>query len=247
MAPASRQGHTRTLQPLSSRARLLCRSRGPGPSAASLSCPRPHLSWVFKLTPARDATERARDCPRWTPSEQIVRAFRRSLSAPSTVKCPDPQSSCTRRVDAVIICSPSLPKFGAIAANNAFWHFIATRPGADEAASQLTTSPSLSLSWPRPISIKSDLSQTVLILGDEAHSGSHHGSAASHTPVSATDTAGTHSHFTHAQTQPHQSTALIRMDKGYHLVTLVAAGSPLHLAPLQRSRLSPRQHADGRL
>ena len=59
---------------------------------------------------------------------------------------------------------------------------------------------------------------------------------ASHTPVSPTDTAGTHSHFTHAQTQPHQSTALIRMGKGYHLVTLVAAGSPLHSAPLQRSR-----------
>ena len=87
------------------------------------------------------------------------------------------------------------------------------------------------------------MSQTALILGDEAHSGSYHGSAASHTPVSATDTAGTHSHFTHAQTQPHQSTALIRMGKGYHLVTLVASGSPLHSAPLQRSRLSPRQHA----
>ena len=50
------------------------------------------------------------------------------------------------------------------------------RPGADKAASQLTTSPSLSLSWPRPISIKPELSQTVLILGDEAHSGSYHGS-----------------------------------------------------------------------
>ena len=59
---------------------------------------------------------------------------------------------------------------------------------------------------------------------------------ASLTPVSPTDTAGTHSHFTHAQTQPHQSTALIRMGKGYHLVALVAAGSPLHSAPLQRSR-----------
>ena len=70
---------------------------------------------------------------------------------------------------------------------------------------------------------------------------------ASLTPVSPTDTAGTHSHFTHAQTQPHQSTALIRMGKGYHLVTLVASGSPLHSAPLQRSRLSPRQHADGKL
>ena len=236
MALASRQGHTRTLQPLSSPPRLLCRSPGPGPSVASLSCPRPHISRVFKLTPARDLTERARDCPRWTPSEAIARAFRRSSSAPSTVICLAPQPSCTRRMDAVIICRPCLPKFGATAANSAFRQFIATRPGADEAASQLTTSPFLSLSWPRPISIKSDLSQTVLILGDEAHSGSHHGSAASHTPVSATDTAGTHSHFTHAQTQPHQSTALLRMGKVHHLVTQVASGSSLHSAPLQRSR-----------
>mmetsp|Transcript_18813 Transcript_18813/g.60392 ORF Transcript_18813/g.60392 Transcript_18813/m.60392 type:complete len:215 (+) Transcript_18813:449-1093(+) len=30
--------------------RLLCRSPGPGPSAASLSRPKPHLSWVMKLT-----------------------------------------------------------------------------------------------------------------------------------------------------------------------------------------------------
>ena len=49
-------------------------------------------------------------------------------------------------------------------------------------------------------------------------------------------TAGTHSHFSHAQAQPHQSTALIRMGKGYHLVAQVASGSPLHSAPLQRSR-----------
>ena len=113
---------------------------------------------------------------RWTPCRAIVRAFRRSLSAPSTVICLVPQPSCTRAMGAVIICRPCLPKFGAIAANSTFWHFIATRPGADKAASQLTTSPSLSLSWPRPISIKSELSQTVLILGDEAHSGSYHGS-----------------------------------------------------------------------
>ena len=176
MALASRHGHTRTLQRLSSPSRLLCRPPGPGPSVARLSRPRPHLPWVCKLTPARDATERARDCLRWTPSEAIARAFRRPTPAPPTVKCPDPQPSCTRRMDAVIICRPCLPKFGAIAANSTFRQFIATRPGADEAASQLTTSPSLSLSWPRPISIKSELSQTVLILGDEAHSGSYHGS-----------------------------------------------------------------------
>ena len=160
----------------SSPPRLLCRSPGPGPSVASLSRPRPHLPWVCKLTPARDATERARDCLRWTPSEAIARAFRRSLSAPPTVKCPVPQFPCTRCMDSLIICRPSLPKFGAIAANSTFWHFIATRPGADKVASQLTTSPSLSLSWPRPISSKPELSQTALILGDEAHSGSYHGS-----------------------------------------------------------------------
>ena len=173
------------------------------------------------------------------PSGAIARAFRRSSSAPPTVKCPDPQPSCTRRMDAVIICRPCLPKLGAIAANTTFWQFIATRPGADKAASQLTTLPSLSLSWPRPISSKSEPSQTALILGDEAHSGSYHGSAASHTPVSATDTAGTHSHFTHAQTQPHQSTALLRIGKGYHLVTQAAFGSPLHSAPLNACRAPP--------
>ena len=92
------------------------------------------------------------------------------------------------------------------------------------------------------------MSQTALILGHEAHSGSYHGSyGLIHTSFSLSHTAGTHSHFTHAQTQPHQSTALIRMGKGYHLVTQVASGSPLHSAPLQRSRLSPRQHADGKL
>ena len=70
-------------------------------------------------TPARDATERARDCLRWAPSEAVARAFRtRSLSAPPTVICPDPQLSCTGRMGAVIICRPSLPNFGAIAANN---------------------------------------------------------------------------------------------------------------------------------
>ena len=57
------QRHTWTLQPLSSPPRLLCRSPGPGASVASLRCLNPHLSRVFKLTPARDATERARDCP----------------------------------------------------------------------------------------------------------------------------------------------------------------------------------------
>ena len=74
---------------------------------------------------------------------------------------------------------------------------------------------------------------------------------ASHTPVSPTDTAGTHSHFTHAQAQPHQSTSLLRMGKGYHLVTLVASGSPLHSAPLSCLGLShnstPTASFDARL
>ena len=35
------------------------------------------------------------------------------LSFPSTVKCPVPQLSCARLMDAVIICRPSLLKFGA--------------------------------------------------------------------------------------------------------------------------------------
>ena len=68
LALASRQGHTRTLQPLSSPPRLLCRSPGPGPSVSGLSCPKPHLPRVFKLTPARDATERA---PRLSPVDPI--------------------------------------------------------------------------------------------------------------------------------------------------------------------------------
>ena len=119
VALASRHVQVPTKRRPSSPPRLLCRSPGPGPSVSSLSRPKPHLSWVMKLTLAHT---------------------------------------------------------------------------------------------------------------------SYHGSAASHTPVSATDTAGTHSHFTHAQTQPHQSTALIRVGKVYHLVTQVASGSSLHSAPLQRSR-----------
>ena len=65
-------------------------------------------------------------------------------------------------------------------------------PHADEAASQLASSPSLSLSWPRPIRIKPGLSQTVLTLGDEAHSGSYHGSC------SLTHACFTHRHRRHA-------------------------------------------------
>ena len=49
---------------------------------------------------------------------------------------------------------------------------IATRSHADAPASQLTTSPSLSLSWPRPISSTSEPSQTALTLGLQAHTGS---------------------------------------------------------------------------
>ena len=53
-----------------------------------------------------------------------------------------------------------------------FVHFIATRSHADSPASQLTSSPSLSLSWPRPISSRPELSQTALISGPQAHTGS---------------------------------------------------------------------------
>ena len=49
---------------------------------------------------------------------------------------------------------------------------IATRSHADAPASQLTTSPSLSPSWPRPTSSKSEPSQTALTLGLQAQTGS---------------------------------------------------------------------------
>ena len=64
LALASRQGHTRALQPLSSPPRLPCRSPGPGPSVPSPSCPEPRLSRVSKLTPAHN-----------TPHEAISRLF----------------------------------------------------------------------------------------------------------------------------------------------------------------------------
>ena len=54
LALASRQGHTRTLQPLSSPPRLPCRSPGSVLSVASLSRPEPHLSRVCKLTRAHN-------------------------------------------------------------------------------------------------------------------------------------------------------------------------------------------------
>ena len=59
------------------------------------------------------------------------------------------------------------------AGNSASWHVcFATRSHADAPASQLTTSPSLSLSWPRPISSTPEPSQTALTLGLQAHTGS---------------------------------------------------------------------------
>ena len=45
-------------------------------------------------------------------------------------------------------------------------------PKSVVSCSQLTTSPSLSLSWPRPISSMSEVSQTALTLGLKAHTGS---------------------------------------------------------------------------
>ncbi len=64
LARASRQGHTRTPQPVSSPPRLPCRYPGPGPSVPSPSCPEPRLSRVPKLTPAHN-----------TPHEAISRLF----------------------------------------------------------------------------------------------------------------------------------------------------------------------------
>ena len=54
-------GHTRADSPasLSSPPRHLCRSPGPGPSVASPSCPKPHLSRAVKLTPAQTTHIRA--------------------------------------------------------------------------------------------------------------------------------------------------------------------------------------------
>ena len=53
--------HTRADSPasLSSPPRHLCRSPGPGPSVASPSCPKPHLSRAVKLTPAQTTHIRA--------------------------------------------------------------------------------------------------------------------------------------------------------------------------------------------
>ena len=53
-----------------------------------------------------------------------------------------------------------------------FGTFIATRSHADSPASQLTTSPYLSLSWPRPISSRPEVSQTTLTLGLQVYTGS---------------------------------------------------------------------------
>ena len=50
--------------------------------------------------------------------------------------------------------------------------FIATRSHADSPASQLTTSPSLPLSWPRPIGSKPEPSRTALMSDLQAHTGS---------------------------------------------------------------------------
>ena len=55
------------------------------------------------------------------------------------------------------------------AGNSASWHLLsATRSYADSPASQLTNSPSLLLSRPRPIRSKPEVSETTLILGLQA-------------------------------------------------------------------------------
>ena len=59
------------------------------------------------------------------------------------------------------------------AGNSASWHLLsATRSYADSPASQLTTSPSLLLSRPRPISSRPEVSETALNSGLQAHTGS---------------------------------------------------------------------------
>ena len=92
LAGSSRHAHMPTPQPASSPPRLPCRSPGPGPSVASPSCPKPHLSRVSKLTPARDATERARDCPGGPMpsdcegiSEVIIGAIDRDMARPAAL------------------------------------------------------------------------------------------------------------------------------------------------------------------
>ena len=96
LAGSSRHAHMPTPQPASSPPRLPCRSPGPGPSVASPSCPKPHLSRVSKLTPARDATERARDCPGGPMPSDCAGHFGGHYRRHAI--CPVPQSSCTRGI-----------------------------------------------------------------------------------------------------------------------------------------------------
>ena len=62
-------------------------------------------------------------------------------------------------------------------------------------------------------------------------------------PVSPTDTAGTHSHFTHAQTQPHQSTALLRVVMDRPLGAVEAPQLLLLSAPFSACRAPPHDSA----
>ena len=128
------------------------------------------------------------------PYRAIARAFRRSISAPPTVKCPDPQPSCTRRMDAVIICS----RLSKVLSNSRKRRFLHGTSDASRhvqvPTKRLPSSPPrlLCRSPGQAISIKPELSQTVLILGDEAHSGSYQGS------YGLTRACFTHRHRRHA-------------------------------------------------
>ena len=80
LAGSSRHAHMPTPQPASSPPRLPCRSPGPGPSVASPSCPKPHLSRVSKLTPAHNTPHEAISClfypqtaPARTPTSHMIK------------------------------------------------------------------------------------------------------------------------------------------------------------------------------
>ena len=90
LAGSSRHAHMPTPQPASSPPRLPCRSPGPGPSVASPSCPKPHLSRVSKLTPAHNTPHEAISClfypqtaPARTPTSHMIKHSPPSKHSPA--------------------------------------------------------------------------------------------------------------------------------------------------------------------
>ena len=99
--------HTRADSPasLSSPPRHLCRSPGPGPSVASPSCPKPHLSRAVKLTPAQtthiraltrtlDITDHRRH--RTRRPDARVRTAARAVAVERTARCRSSQRASKR-------------------------------------------------------------------------------------------------------------------------------------------------------